>query len=592
MNEPKPALGEAATTQSGDPLVGAQLGEYTVQHVIGSGGMGIVYRGVQPLIEKSVAIKVLLWEIARNPEEVQRLLAEARLVNSIRHRGIVDIYAFGETPDGRSYLVMELLEGDPLDKVIAERAPLVAAEVFGILDEVCDALSAAHGAGVIHRDLKPNNVFLVNPKHGARYVKLLDFGLAKKTLKPGGSASPTRASIVVGTPYYMAPEQARAQDVSPQTDLYALGVLAFELLTGKLPFEAPTPFEVIALHLNQEAPRVRSLEQSVPEELDEIVAQLLSKDPADRPSSAAWVRRELLRIRNRMQTDATQLSRAKLPERKDEGGAAPQPGIEPGSVPLAPPADVPEDSAAAVATVPLPAPEATAEPVSPATPTVGGMTSKYGVASCHLAHDTPQDQPIPVAPLQRPGMVWGVVAFVVVVLAALLVLLAANPRIAALLPFDFPAIHVPALVVSEDLFEGMEPVVDPSPSPPHALPPLAAERPATEPERPRPPKVDPPAQAKPLPLPTEPRTQVVARPVDPPRRARPEPFQASKNRLLTRIDSHMTRLEDEAKKPGKGLDSLWYATLNKLRQKADQAKAPPELREVEQTVREYEKTRR
>lgn len=304
---PKPPPAPKAAAAPPDPLIGMRLGEYVVEKAIGSGGMGLVYRGVQPLIGKTVAIKVLQWETARNPEEVQRLLAEAQLVNAIRHRGIVDIFAFGSTPDGRNYLVMELLEGDALDAVIARRAPLPINEVLDVLDEILDALSAAHAAGVIHRDLKPQNVFIVSPAHGKKYIKLLDFGLAKKSIEPGGKAAQTRASMIVGTPYYMSPEQARGEEVSPQTDLYALGVLAYEMLTSRLPFEAPTPYEVITQHLNTPAPHVRALEQSVPEELDEMIAHMLQKAPADRPATANEVRQELNRLRKRLQSDATQI---------------------------------------------------------------------------------------------------------------------------------------------------------------------------------------------------------------------------------------------------------------------------------------------
>ncbi|MGC4120324.1 MAG: protein kinase [Myxococcales bacterium] len=307
------SVDEIGPTVSKDPMIGAHLGEYVVQERIGAGGMGIVYGGIHPVIGKRVAIKVLLWETAQNPEEAARLKAEARLVNSINHRGIVDIYDLGTTPDGRDYVVMELLSGEPLDKVVDSRAPLPVPEVLQMLDEICDALAAAHGAGVIHRDLKPNNVFYVAPPHGTRYLKLLDFGLAKKTTAAQDGSAQTKVGVVMGTPYYMSPEQARGQVVSPQTDLYSLGVMAFELLTGKLPFDAPTPFEVISLHLNESPPSMLSFERSVPPALDELVLKMLSKDPGDRPASVMAVRGELRRIKNRLQTEATRIGGMPLP---------------------------------------------------------------------------------------------------------------------------------------------------------------------------------------------------------------------------------------------------------------------------------------
>jgi serine/threonine-protein kinase len=353
-------------TAQKDPVIGLKLGDYVVQERLGAGGMGVVYRGLQALIGKEVAIKVLQADLANNPEETERLIAEARLVNAIGHRGIVDIYSTGSLPDGRQYLVMELLRGEPLDQVVDQRGPLKVVETLGILDEICDALSAAHGAGVIHRDLKPNNVFLVTPPHGARYLKLLDFGLAKRSATPHGSAAQTRASIVVGTPYYMAPEQARGQSISPQTDLYALGCMAFELLTGKLPFDAPTPFEVISMHLNSPAPRVSDRDPSVPEALDELVARLLAKVPSDRPSSAAAVRSELNRIKNRLQTGSTGVGQKPIASLADRR-TLPHLGLPPGN-----PTPVP--------------PEATLE---------------YGRGQ---ARASASRKPAPVAPLQPPSV--------------------------------------------------------------------------------------------------------------------------------------------------------------------------------------------
>ncbi|HEY3451427.1 MAG TPA: protein kinase [Myxococcales bacterium] len=370
-----------------DPMIGAHLGEYVVQERIGAGGMGIVYGGVHPVIGKRVAIKVLQWETAQNPEEAARLKAEARLVNSIGHRGIVDIYDFGTTRDGRDYVVMELLSGEPLDRVVATRAPLPVPEVLSMLEEICDALAAAHGAGVIHRDLKPNNVFYVAPPHGARYLKLLDFGLAKKTTATQGDTSAqTKVGMVVGTPYYMSPEQARGQPVSPQTDLYSMGVMAFELLTGKLPFDAPSPFEVISLHLNAPPPSMLTFERSLPPVLDELVLKMLSKAPGDRPPSAAAVRGELKRLKNRLQSDATHI------------GGMPMPGIDLD--------DEPAGGAEGPTTVPVrpisPAPQGGSESGQPM------RTLEYGTPNpprpARMVQSTPSPgapQPAPAAPKKR-----------------------------------------------------------------------------------------------------------------------------------------------------------------------------------------------
>ncbi len=307
-----------------DPLVGAQLGEYIVQRPLGAGGMGVVYEGVQPVIGKPVAIKVLQAELAANPEEAQRLLTEARAVNAIRHRGIVDIFSFGQLPDGRHYLVMELLEGCPLDQVIAERAPLDPIALVAVLDEVLDALAAAHSAGVIHRDLKPNNVFLVTPPHGAAYVKLLDFGLAKQGL--AGKVTPqTRTDMVVGTPHYMAPEQARGQPVSPATDIYAAGCMTFEMATGRVPFDGATPLEVVSLHLTAPPPKLASLINNVSFELEELVQRMLRKEPGERPQSARLLRGELRRLKDKLHEGRTSVYAGEAPGPGSVGLPTPSP---------------------------------------------------------------------------------------------------------------------------------------------------------------------------------------------------------------------------------------------------------------------------
>src|SRR3954468_20094555 len=160
-----------AATPTIDPLIGQQVGEYRIEQRIGIGGMGIVYRGLQPLIDKKVAIKILRPEIADDPDQMKRLLDKARAVTAIHHRGIIDIYGFGQLFDGRQYMVMEHLVGAPLDELIASGRRLSLSETFALLDEVLSALTAAHAAGVIHRDLKPSNIFVARQGDGAQYVK-------------------------------------------------------------------------------------------------------------------------------------------------------------------------------------------------------------------------------------------------------------------------------------------------------------------------------------------------------------------------------------------------------------------------------------
>ncbi|MHB8873474.1 MAG: serine/threonine-protein kinase [Myxococcaceae bacterium] len=294
-----------------DPLIGTRVGDYLVESLIGEGGVGLVYRATQTDIGKAVAIKVLRDEVAENPDEVKRLLAEAKAVNAIRHRGIIDVFGFGKLKNGQQYIVMEFLEGSPLDEVIDQHAPMPVPEVIAILDEVLSALGAAHKAGVVHRDLKPNNIFHATQPDGTKYVKLLDFGLAKQGSTGGGAVAQTRIHMAVGTPEYIAPEQACGLPVSPKTDLYALGVVAFEMLTGGRPFNSRNPLELLALHVEQAPPSMGSRGAELPDALEGLVQRLLAKDAAKRPESAEAVREALAGIRRDLGEQATRVRPAR-----------------------------------------------------------------------------------------------------------------------------------------------------------------------------------------------------------------------------------------------------------------------------------------
>ena len=277
-------------TQSGDPLIGQMLGEYRILERLGQGGMGVLYRGEQPVIGKPVAVKVLLQELADDPNLVHRLLEEARAVNAIRHPNIVDIFSFGQLPDGRHYMVMELLEGQSLGGLLRERSKLMVADAMVVLSQSMAALEAAHAAGVIHRDLKPDNIF-VNPRDDGWIVTLLDFGIAKRK----GASSVTAVDVVMGTPGYMAPEQIRGTPVSPKTDIYAMGVLAWRVLAGHQVFEGGTMLDVLQRHLNEEPARVGTARPGIPPALDDLLAQMLEKRPDARPTATA-VRKALAQI--------------------------------------------------------------------------------------------------------------------------------------------------------------------------------------------------------------------------------------------------------------------------------------------------------
>ena len=257
---------------------GTMLGDYQVERTLARGGMGTVFAAVHPLIGKRVAIKVLSRAQCGDPASVERFVDEARVVNRIGHPNIVDVFAFGAIPDGRHYLVMELLQGETL-RARMEREGLSLAEACGVMRQLARALAAAHAQGVIHRDLKPDNVFLV-AVDGGLTVKLLDFGIAKLSYRD--ALTRTAVGVMMGTPQYIAPEQARGDHVDARTDIYAFGGMLFELLAGRPAFVVASPAEAIAKHLLEPAPRLSRFAR-VSSELDDLVAAMLAKDPGARP---------------------------------------------------------------------------------------------------------------------------------------------------------------------------------------------------------------------------------------------------------------------------------------------------------------------
>jgi eukaryotic-like serine/threonine-protein kinase len=281
-------------------LAGRTIGEYEIVKRVGVGGMGEVYEGRHPLIGKRVAVKVLLPSLSNEAELVERFLSEARAVNEIRHRGIVDIFSFGQLPEGSRYFVMEFLEGEAFDKIIKRRSPLPLGEALGWADEMLDALEAAHSAGIIHRDIKPSNLFLVNTGRGRPYVKLLDFGIAKLGAIAGEATPQTRASVILGTPDYISPEQARGKAISPQTDLYALGCVLFEMLTGERLFRGENTLQTMWMHVEDPPPVPSSIRPDIPPELDDLILWALEKESTARPPSAAVMRDQLAQIKSQL----------------------------------------------------------------------------------------------------------------------------------------------------------------------------------------------------------------------------------------------------------------------------------------------------
>jgi serine/threonine protein kinase len=281
-----------------DPLPpGFPVGDYQIECVLGQGGMGAVYRAVQPMIEKRVAIKVLSRQLAESPEAVSRFQKEARAVNQIGHRNIIDVYNFGQLPDGRHYYVMEYVRGETLREVIDKRQGLQVAEAMPIFRDIGRALQAAHAKGIIHRDLKPENVMLA-PDEDGMTVKLLDFGVAKLLSGERAGENQTEKGVALGTPKYMSPEQCTGGVVDARADLYAIGVMLFEAVVGRPPFDAPHYFQIFDMHLraNRPVPSIEAYGKHVPPEFDALVRKLMDREPKRRLDSAQELVEELDRI--------------------------------------------------------------------------------------------------------------------------------------------------------------------------------------------------------------------------------------------------------------------------------------------------------
>jgi serine/threonine-protein kinase len=266
-----------------DPLIGATLaGRYTLSREVGRGGMGVVYQAEHIGLGKRVAVKLLLDTYSEDREVLARFHQEARTSTRIGHENIIDISDLGEH-SGRSFIVMEFLEGRDLAAVLHEEILLAPERALPILRQICLGLDAAHQKGVIHRDMKPENVFLT-ARGGVRdFVKVMDFGISKIKAAHEQDVRLTQTGALIGTPLYMAPEQALGRtDVDHRVDVYSVGIMMFEMLCGKPPFEAPTYVGLLAQHLNDTPPRPRKLRPELPPHLEPIMMRALEKDPARR----------------------------------------------------------------------------------------------------------------------------------------------------------------------------------------------------------------------------------------------------------------------------------------------------------------------
>jgi serine/threonine-protein kinase len=277
-------------------------GRYKIETILGEGGMGIVYLARHKVIDKRVAVKVLRADFAHQKEITDRFLQEAKAASSIGNPHIVDISDFGELPDGSTYFVMEWLDGVPLSKLTQDRRPVPMPRLLDIARQIADGLGAAHSAGIVHRDLKPDNVFLIRHGSAPDFVKILDFGIAK--VMNDASKKVTRAGALFGTPHYMSPEQAAGTPVDARTDVYALGVMLYELASGKLPFDADNLMGILTQHMFKAAEPIRRFEATVPPGLEAIVMKALSKHPDQRYATMQALSQDLDKLARGENPDA------------------------------------------------------------------------------------------------------------------------------------------------------------------------------------------------------------------------------------------------------------------------------------------------
>jgi serine/threonine-protein kinase len=268
-----------------DPLLDTQVGNYRITRKLGSGAMGSVYLAEHREVGKRIAVKVLAGHLTEDASMVGRFMLEAKAIGRLQHPGIIEMFDFGELEDGRSYYTMEYLEGETLS-VRMRRGRISVFELQSILDQVCDALTAIHGKGIIHRDIKPGNIFLAL-KGNRRIVKILDFGIAKWQSASRGAVELTSTGTVLGTPVYMSPEQAMGENdqICPQSDIYSLGVVIYKILCGQYPIQGTAIHEVVAWHFKHEAIPLREQNPGVPEALAAVVMKALSREPQQRQAT-------------------------------------------------------------------------------------------------------------------------------------------------------------------------------------------------------------------------------------------------------------------------------------------------------------------
>lgn len=270
-------------------------GKYRIDALLGQGGMGSVYRATHLELDRIIALKIVLPDFVANTETLERFRQEARASARLNHPNVISVYDFGILPTGQAYLAMELLSGHSLREEIERKITLPPERIIEVLGPVCHAVNAAHTAGVIHRDLKPDNIIIETTDRGEELIKVVDFGIAKLKERSGITAAPTNLTepgLVMGTPHYMSPEQCRGEELDACSDIYSLGITMYEMLVGHVPFDAPTPSAVIIQHAIDPPPPLRRLRPDIPEEIERVILRALAKGREYRQQSTVQLLEE------------------------------------------------------------------------------------------------------------------------------------------------------------------------------------------------------------------------------------------------------------------------------------------------------------
>ena len=393
-------MSDAPESLDAELPAGALVGSYELVERIGSGGMGDVYRARHKAIGKLAAVKVLKAERASDAKALELFLKEATTLGALSHRNLVEVLDFGHLPNGQPFLTMAFVDGKTLYQAVQESldatgSGLTVPTALGITEQVLSALGEAHKKGIVHRDLKPANVMLVREHTGETLVKVLDFGLARATegsILPWATTGSTQHSSAAGTPAYVSPEQVRNEELDGRADLYSLGCTLFEMLTGRAPFVADSPLELVKLQLDAEPPPLADFVRNVPEEVERLVLWFLQKRREDRPENADVARLEVRRLLTKLSREATTVrGPSTLPSLKRLTGE--QPRFVPGEARGSDAPAAPEGGQTADELEPVP-PRRERRPLVIAAITVGALA----VLAVAAMSSRPRTEPLSEAP--------------------------------------------------------------------------------------------------------------------------------------------------------------------------------------------------